>query len=60
MGTEKMNGNHRVTVEDLSAIGGEFAGFLYPILGRLGLLEWTTETFEESMEWMDYEHKKSD
>ena len=53
MGTEKMNGNYREVVADLHDIGGEFAGFLYPILGRLGLLEWTTETFEESMERYD-------
>lgn len=62
MGTEKMNGSHRVPVDDRGAIesgltetslgdtSGEFSSFLYPILGRLGLLEWTTETFEESME----------
>ena len=57
MSDEKMNGNYREVVADLRDIGGEFAGFLYPILGRLGLLEWTTETFEESMERYDRERK---
>ena len=49
---------YKEPLEDLSDIGGDFAGFLYPILGRLGLLEWTVETVEEHMERHERKRKE--
>lgn len=57
MWDEKRYGGYRDKVADLQSIGGEFSNFLYPILGRLGLLEWATETYEESMARWDKERK---
>lgn len=44
--------------EDKREIGGEYAEYLYPVFGRMGLLKWKDETYEhrnerESREFLD-------
>jgi len=40
----------REPVEDKREIGGEYAEYLYPVFGRMGLLKWKDETYEHRNE----------